>query len=126
VFSNLDIVKLAGGVPRKAVTTDTIVMVSDGFLSISLTNAAPQVDQPKISAIEIKLVVPTQDLLINCGGNEYAEFSGERVWLADQYFLGGASYRDDSSPIDGTQDDEVRTAFIDLLPLAQYKKLTFF
>jgi len=38
------------------------MMVTDGYLSLSLTNAAPQVDQPKISAIEIELVVPPQDL----------------------------------------------------------------
>jgi len=37
---------------------DTGVVVSDGYLSISLTNAVPQVDQPKISAIEIKRLAP--------------------------------------------------------------------
>jgi len=49
-----------------------------------------------------------EELLINCGGNEYIESSGERIWLADQYFVGGKVFADGLSPIDGTHDDEVR------------------
>lgn len=106
-FWNIDILQMAGGITNKAVTIETVVVVSDGFLSISLTNAEPQVGQAKISGIEIK---PFPDLLINCGGDEYFESSGDqRVWLADdQYFVGGITYFDGSSPIENTQDDFVR------------------
>jgi len=56
VFSNVDIVQLAGS-NWKAVTLETPQTISDGFVSISFTNSAPQkIDNPKLSGIEIKLI----------------------------------------------------------------------
>lgn len=48
-FDDVDIVQLGGGVRLKALTLETAVIVSDGFVSISLTNTVPpQADSPKV------------------------------------------------------------------------------
>ena len=90
-----------------------------------LIEFVPVIGNPKIAGVEVIEInggasptenpaatpAPTpvfEDVLINCGGDEYTESSGERVWLADQYFVGGSIFTDETSPIDGTQDDEVR------------------
>jgi len=49
----VDIVALAGG-SHTALSLDATRVVDDGFASISVTDAFPKVDQPKISGIEIK------------------------------------------------------------------------
>lgn len=55
MFEALDIVQLAGS-PNRAVTVNTAVIVSDGFLSISLIDGIT--DNPKLSGIEVKLLEP--------------------------------------------------------------------
>lgn len=54
VFTNLDIVEIAGSA-NTPITIDTAAIVEDGFLSITLTNAIPKVNNPKLSGIEIKV-----------------------------------------------------------------------
>jgi len=57
-FTNVDIVALNGGVPKKAMTLEAAVIVSDGFVSIEVKDSIPKVDQGKLSAIQVKLVGP--------------------------------------------------------------------
>jgi Malectin domain/IPT/TIG domain len=78
---------------------------------------APNKENPKISGIEVIEIpdyVPPPtlapvtapfNLLINCGGVGFVESSGVRQWVADQYFIGGSTYVDGSSDINGTLDD---------------------
>lgn len=57
-YTSVDIFELAGG-KSKAFTLETPVIVSDGHLSISLSdNIDPKQDQAKLSAIEVKFVGP--------------------------------------------------------------------
>ena len=56
VFQNVDIVQLGEGKISKAVTLETPQTIVDGFVSISFTDAVPKVDNPKLSAIEIRQV----------------------------------------------------------------------
>jgi hypothetical protein len=51
-FNNVDVVKMTGA--QTAITLRVTQAVVDGFASISLTNSVPQIDNPKISGIEIK------------------------------------------------------------------------
>jgi IPT/TIG domain/Malectin domain len=53
-FNDVDIVKIAGA--QTALTLQVAQAVDDGAVSISLTNSVPQIDNPKISGIEIKLL----------------------------------------------------------------------
>jgi hypothetical protein len=56
VFQSVDIVQLGEGKISKAVTLETPQTIVDGFVSISFTDAVPKVDNPKLSAIEIRQV----------------------------------------------------------------------
>jgi Malectin domain len=58
-FNNIDVVKTAG--KETAFTMRVTQVVVDGAVSIRLTNSVPQIDNPKISGIEIKrtLSAPT-------------------------------------------------------------------
>jgi Malectin domain len=58
-FNNIDVVKIAG--KETALTMRVTQAVVDGFVSIRLSNSVPQIDNPKISGIEIKrtLSAPT-------------------------------------------------------------------
>lgn len=56
MFSNVDIVQLGGGQPLRALTLETPQLISDGAVSISLTETVPAVNAPKLSGIEIKLL----------------------------------------------------------------------
>lgn len=53
-LQNIDLVDLGGGNAYKAISLEVATLVDDGFVSIELTDVVPKVDQPKISAIEIK------------------------------------------------------------------------
>lgn len=54
-FPNVDIVDLGDGERLKPVSiTSEGVHVIDGFLTITFTNAVPKIDNPKVSAIEVK------------------------------------------------------------------------
>lgn len=114
----MDIVNSAG------FATALVLSVETEATDSVLIELDPEIENPKISGIEVIEIVdyvpptdnPTttpapapafEDILINCGGDEYTEVSGERVWLADQYVVGGASFFDGNRPIDGTQDDFV-------------------
>jgi len=55
-FKNVDIVALALGESRKAMTLEKPQLVTDGFLSISFLKSNQSVDNPKVAAIEVKLV----------------------------------------------------------------------
>lgn len=57
-FNDVDIVDLGGGVPYRSVSLEAVAIVSDGFVTISVEDSFPKVDQGKVSAIEIKLVGP--------------------------------------------------------------------
>jgi hypothetical protein len=51
-FNNIDVVQIAG--KETAFTMRVTQAVVDGAVSIRLTNSVPQIDNPKISGIEIK------------------------------------------------------------------------
>jgi hypothetical protein len=53
-WTDVDIVDLKA--PNTAFTLETTRIVSDGFLSLSLYDAYPKKDQPKLSGIEIRLL----------------------------------------------------------------------
>ena len=53
IFENVDIVALGNGERLQAVTVGSIITVSDGFITIQLSNSVPQMDNPKLSGIEI-------------------------------------------------------------------------
>lgn len=56
-FKGVDVVALAES-HRKAFTLEIAQIVSDGFVSIEVTDSNPKIDQGKLSAIQIKLVGP--------------------------------------------------------------------
>ena len=57
-FYSVDINLIAGG-PYKAITLQTAQIIDDGFISIlAIKNATTSVDNPKLSAIEVKLLAP--------------------------------------------------------------------
>lgn len=57
-FYSVDINVIAGG-PYKAITLQTAQIIDDGFISIAtIKNATTSVDNPKLSAIEVKLLAP--------------------------------------------------------------------
>jgi hypothetical protein len=73
----------------------------------AMPSAAPTTSfAPTISAAPTPVPV-FEDLLINCGGKEYVEYTGERTWLADRYYTGGQVFIDGSEPIADTLDDAV-------------------
>lgn len=53
-FNNVDIVQLGGGSNMRSVTLESATIVSDGYLSISIANVVPKIDQGKLSGIEVK------------------------------------------------------------------------
>jgi len=56
VFSNVDIVQIGGGQYLKALILEAPAMVTDGAVSILLTESVPAVNAPILSGIEINLV----------------------------------------------------------------------
>ena len=53
IFDNVDIVALGNGKKLQAVTLESLVTVTDGLVSIQLSNSNPRIDNPKLSGIEI-------------------------------------------------------------------------
>ena len=58
VFENVDIVAIAGGKRFEAFTLESPVIVTDGFVSIEISDSVPAKDRPKLSGIEINFLQP--------------------------------------------------------------------
>jgi Malectin domain len=115
VLGSLDIFAEVGYL--KAFIFPTITQSTTGFIVINL---AAKVEHPKICAIEIvelpdyvfpptaAPVVRPFEILINAGAvNDYYEKSTGRVWLKDDYFIGGGQLFKRHYDIIGTVDDEI-------------------
>lgn len=61
----------------KAMTIESAQIVSDGFLSISIKDAAVKVDQGKLSAIEVKLVGPHYAHAVSGGPYKAVDLDGD-------------------------------------------------
>jgi IPT/TIG domain len=56
LIADIDICERTGGIPNKILTIDKPVLVSDGYLTIEAIENDPRVDNPKLSAIEIRSI----------------------------------------------------------------------
>ena len=115
VYGSLDIFAEVGY--ATAFILPVITQTSNGFVTIQLV---PKEEHPKISAIEIVeipdyIAPPTAapvvrpfEILINSGAvNDYYEKNTNRIWMKDQYFIGGGVLFKRHYDILGTVDDEV-------------------
>jgi hypothetical protein len=55
-FQNIDLVKMAGRKLHAIVLQYTVVVVTDGLLSLDFTDSIPKLDQPKVSGIEVRSI----------------------------------------------------------------------
>lgn len=100
-LDNLDIYKEVGA--NKVLKKTFTVQVTDGKVDIDLKHV---IQNPKISAIEIKLKEeePEPDAIrINAGGNAFTDSNG-KVWMKDTYYNTG-KITTINNPISGTNDD---------------------
>lgn len=99
----LDLFRELGGWNRPMVITAQNIKVEDGKLSLDMVT---EKDRAKLSGIAIfrqSSKVISQETRINAGGPALLH-EGE-IWLADQNFLGGRTYLNDSLGIENTEND---------------------
>ena len=114
-IKDLDIVAEVGF--DTALVISSVVQITKPLVSIEFV---AKVENPKICGVEVieipnfapaptsaPVAAPFNNILINCGGDEFVESSGVRTWIADQYFIGGSTYSDGSNNVNQTIDDRL-------------------
>jgi glucose/arabinose dehydrogenase len=51
---NLDLIKMGGGVAKKALVLNRVAVVEDGILNIFFKNSNPKIDNPQVCGVEVK------------------------------------------------------------------------
>ena len=120
VARQVDIVDAVGPNTAHVISFVTKVINDASAITVELI---PLRESPIIAAIEVlersndgntvespsptNAPVSSPAILINCGGNNFAEAIGGRIWSPDQYFIGGSPFTDGSAIVNNTLDQDL-------------------